>query len=118
MVKYMLPRPRSEMSTGPAAKLPSGLAREGRLVATRVATRPPSLASPDGSFAAGPVDISLRGRGNMYLTIGYGGNPDSRTTALGPAGLDFARLARASAGGGWNLVEDLGAYEAAANPAG
>ena len=85
---------------------------------TRVATGLPSLASPDGGFATGPHDISLHGRGQMFVTIGYAGDPNSRTTSLGPAGANFARLARASAGGVWSLQEDLGAYEAATNPAG
>jgi sugar lactone lactonase YvrE len=87
--------------------------------AARVATGLPSAASPaDGSFATGPHDVSLHGRGQMYVTIGYGGNPDSRTTNLGPAGAFFARLARANASGNWSLQQDLGAYESAANPAG
>jgi sugar lactone lactonase YvrE len=85
---------------------------------TRVAIGLPSLASPDGSFATGLHDISLQGRGNMFVTIGYGGSPNSRTTSLGPAGASFARLARVTANGKWKLQEDLGAYEAAANPAG
>jgi len=76
---------------------------------TRVATGWPSLASPDGSFATGPHDVSLHGRAGMFVTIGYGGDR-SRTASLGPAGADFARLARATADGRWSLMEDLGAW--------
>jgi hypothetical protein len=54
----------------------------------------------------------------MFVTIGYGGNPNSRTTNLGPVGANFARLARINASGNWGLQEDLGAYEASANPTG
>ncbi|HLL74536.1 MAG TPA: ScyD/ScyE family protein [Pyrinomonadaceae bacterium] len=87
--------------------------------AARVATGLPSAASPeDGSFATGPHDISLQGRGQMFVTIGYAGDPNSRTDSFGPAGTFFARLARVNASGNWSLQEDLGAYEAAANPAG
>ena len=85
----------------------------------RLVTGLPSAASPaDGSFATGPHDVSLQGRGQMFVTIGYGGNPEARTASLGPAGAGFAQLARATAGGVWGLRQDLGAYEAAANPAG
>jgi len=85
---------------------------------TRVASGLPSLAGEDGSFATGVHDISLHGRGNAYMTIGFGGDPAARTIDFGPAGASFARLARMNASGNWSLQEDLGAYEAAANPAG
>jgi hypothetical protein len=85
---------------------------------TRVASGLPSLASPDGSFAVGAHDISLQGRGNGFVTIGYGGDPNLRTPNLGSVGANFARLARVVASGNWDLQEDLGGYEAAANPTG
>jgi len=40
----------------------------------RVTSGLPSLAT-DGDFAAGPQDISFQGRGNAYLTLGFGGDP-------------------------------------------
>ena len=83
---------------------------------TRVASGLPSLAGEGGSFATGVHDISLRGR-NAFMTIGFGGDPATRS-AFGPAGSDFARLARMNASGNWSLQEDLGAYETSANPAG
>lgn len=85
---------------------------------TRVATGLPSLAGEDGSFATGVHDVSLHGRGNAFMTIGFGGDPAARTTDFGSAGASFARLARMNASGNWSLQEDLGAYEAAANPTG
>jgi len=84
----------------------------------RIATGLPSLASEDGSFATGVHDISLHGRGNAFMTIGFGGDPAARATDFGAAGASFARLARMNASGKWSLQEDMGAYEAATNPTG
>src|SRR6185436_8434310 len=85
---------------------------------TRVATGLPSLAIEDGSFAIGVHDISFQGRGNGFLTIGFSGDPAARTIDFGPAGASLAHLARMNASGNWNLLQDLGGYEAAANPTG
>ena len=84
----------------------------------RVASGLPSLASEDGSFATGFHDISFHGLGNGFMTTGFGGNPADRTALFGPAGENFARLARINASGNWKFLEDLGNYEAANNPAG
>ncbi len=40
----------------------------------RIATGFPSLAAPDGSGAAGPHDISIRG-GDVYVIVGLGADP-------------------------------------------
>ena len=85
---------------------------------THVATGLPSLAGADGSFAIGVHDISFQGRGNGFFTIGFSGDPAARTTDFGPAGTSLARLARMNASGAWDLQQDLGAYEAEANPTG
>ena len=85
---------------------------------TRVATGLPSLAVADGSFAIGAHDISFQGRGNAAMTIGFGGDPASRTVDFGPEGASLAHLARMNASGNWNLQQDLGAYEAEVNPTG
>lgn len=85
---------------------------------TDVASGLPSLALADGSFATGVHDISFQGRGNTFMTIGYGGNPANRTIEFGSAGGSFANMARATSSEEWSLQEDLGAYEAAANPTG
>lgn len=114
---------------GPCADGPEGIRCYGttgsvtridlrRGAVARVATGLPSLAAADGSFAGGVHDISFQGRGNAFLTVGFGGDPASRITDFGQAGASFARLARMNASGSWNLQEDLGAYEAAANPTG
>lgn len=84
----------------------------------RIATGLPSLAAQDGSAASGAHDISFQGRGQAFVTIGFAGNPTLRTPTFGPAGASFARLARLSPSGHLSLQEDLGAFEAAHNPAG
>ena len=85
---------------------------------TRVTADMPSLASPDGSFATGVHDVSFLGLGNGHFTTGFGGNPSDRAD-FGPAGGDFARVGRISAKKGkWSLLEDMGEYETANNPAG
>ena len=85
---------------------------------SRVVSELPSLASPDGTFATGVHDISFQGLGNAYLTTGYGGHPDDRTIQFGAGGDNFARLARMGPAGKFELLQDLGAYEAANNPTG
>ncbi|HEX6126702.1 MAG TPA: ScyD/ScyE family protein [Pyrinomonadaceae bacterium] len=86
--------------------------------AERVASELPSLASPDGSFATGVHDVSFRGLGNAYLTTGFAGDPAERMIFFGEAGGNFARLARMNPAGMFELVKDLGDYEAANNPTG
>jgi len=114
---------------GPCAEGPEGLRCYGTTgsitridlrsgAVTRVATGLPSLAIEDGSFAIGVHDISFQGRGNGFLTIGFSGDPAARTLDFGPAGASLAHLARMNASGNWNLLQDLGGYEAAANPTG
>ena len=83
----------------------------------RVVTGLPSLAT-EGSFATGPHHVSLQGRGNLFFTIGFGGNPALRETQFGEAGLSFARIGRATPNGSWRLQEDLGAFEIRSNPTG
>jgi hypothetical protein len=83
----------------------------------RVTSGLPSLAT-EGDFAAGPQDISFQGRGNAYLTLGFGGDPGVREAQFGPAGAAFAQLARTTPDGGWRLISDLGAFEEDKNPTG
>jgi sugar lactone lactonase YvrE len=85
---------------------------------TRVATGIPSLALPDGSFATGIHDISFNGLGNGAFTMGWGGDPADRTIQFGAVGADFARLGSMKAFGNWSIGENLGDFEAAANPNG
>jgi hypothetical protein len=85
----------------------------------RVASHLPSLGGQGtGHFATGIHDLSFQGRGNMFFTIGFGGDPLVRTTQFGEAGRLFARLARMTPNGKWAFEQDLGALEAERNPTG
>lgn len=85
-------------------------------VVHRVVTGLPSLAGTDGSAAGGPHKLSFVGRGNLYVTIGLGGDPDFRA-ALGPAGARAGTVIRANVDtGSVRRVADLVAYEAERNP--
>ena len=91
--------------------------RNGSL--TDVVTGLPSLATEDGQmFAIGPNDLSFQGRGNLFFTIGFGGDPNAREDLFGPDGAKLAHLGRATPNGAWKLVEDLGLFEADVNPTG
>ena len=88
----------------------------------RILSKLPSVAAgPEspapGTQAAGPHDIVFDRFGNGIATIGLGGDPTLRPT-LGPGGARLARLLRFRVSGRAAFVEDLGAYEAANNPAG
>jgi hypothetical protein len=86
---------------------------------TDVVTGLPSLATEEGQmFAIGPNDLSLQGRGNLFFTIGFGGNPTAREDLFGPDGAKLAHLGRATPDGQWRLLSDLGQSEADNNPTG
>ena len=83
----------------------------------RVVTGLPSLENPAGTGpAAGPQHISFQGRGGMYVTTGFGGDPSARD-ALFP-GLGFSQLLKITPSGEVQSVADIGAYEGANNPDG
>jgi hypothetical protein len=83
---------------------------------TRILTGLPSVAAqPAGAAALGPHDVGFLGRGNGWVTIGFGNNPALRAQ-LGANGAKFARLLRFLPNGRMEFAEDLGAYEATANP--
>jgi hypothetical protein len=84
----------------------------------RVLTGLPSLIPPDGIAAAsgGVQDVDFQGMGNAYVTVGLGLDPTLRFDHFGTAGQNYARLGRFNPSGKFRLYEDLGAYEATANP--
>ena len=111
------PGPEGTRCYGPTGAITRYDPRTGSI--EQVVTGLPSLATEgEGAFATGPHDVSLQGRGNLYFTIGFGGNPALRETQLGAIGRRFARLGRATPNGAWRLLEDLGAFEMARNPTG
>lgn len=107
VLRPMEPNPNCYGPTGAVSRLWRG-------VQGRVATGLPSYANPTGQ-AAGPQDVTMLGRGNAHISIGWGENPLLR---VGWPWTQFDRLARLVASGKWRLEEDLGAYEVAANPNG
>jgi hypothetical protein len=84
----------------------------------RVVTGLPSLASADGSAAAGPHKLSFLGQGNLYLTIGLGGDLATRA-GFGPGGARLGTLVRVSVANGrvWGLA-DLADHEEMTDPDG
>ena len=85
---------------------------------TRVLTGLPSFAvEGSGEAAIGPSDVSFRGNGGMYVTVGLGLDLDFSKTIpeLGDMGqLIRARLSQ----GDWKTVADLADFEDANNPTG
>jgi hypothetical protein len=89
---------------------------------TRIVTGLPSLAPPPtasnaGAGALGPHHIGFLGRGNGWVTIGLGNDPDVRSN-LGAAGGNFGRLLRMLPNGRVEYEQDLAEYENSANPDG
>jgi DNA-binding beta-propeller fold protein YncE len=74
-----------------------------------------SHATPDGSAASGPTDISFQGTGGAYITMGLGGNADFQA-ALG--GTYSGTLLHMAASGKWRVVADILDHEEDENPAG
>jgi hypothetical protein len=83
----------------------------------RVATGLPSVFNPGTNEVAGPHDISFQGRGNAFVSIGWGAAPNARA-GLGALGAQFGLLIRVSPDGRWRAVADLADHEQANNPSG
>ena len=107
-----------ENPTGPLrCYWPSGAIT--RVTATgqqRVVTGLPSIATPDGMNAAGPVDIDF-GLGRLFVTIGFAGNPALRAP-FEAQGIRLGGLVRVLDNGQWDYVLDISAHEVANNPDG
>ena len=82
----------------------------------RIATGLPSYGSVLTATFTGPHDISFKGRGGAYLTIGLGLEGLPRTALA--VGDQFGWLVHVPASGNWRSVVDIAAYEFAANPGG
>ena len=81
-----------------------------------VAAGLPSLAPTNGTSATGPHDLGFQGQGNLYFTIGFGGDPDLRASALGDVGATMATVARLLPSGEVRFTADVGTFEADNNP--
>lgn len=75
----------------------------------------PSLAPADGSAAIGPYDVTFQGRGNGYVMMGIGGDPDNRE-ALGHDGTLLGRVLRFTPDGRFDAVADGVELEQVYNP--
>ena len=84
----------------------------------RVVAGLPSHAPPGGAFAGGVNDISFHGVGGMFVAMGIGNDPAVVRPVLGAAGNMLGTLLQVNAGGGWRIVADIAAYEAAVDPNG
>jgi hypothetical protein len=96
--------------TGAVSRLRRGVQR--RIVTGLPSNAPATLG---GAAANGPQDVSLRGSGGIYVTLGLGGNPAFRE-ALGE---DFGWLIRVNEETGrWRKVADIAGYEFENDPGG
>lgn len=77
----------------------------------RVWTGLPSLAA-GGAQATGPHDVSFPNHGNGIFTIGFGGDPSTRTGVL----RQFDQLSLLLPRGRTTTIEDLGNFEVLRNP--
>jgi hypothetical protein len=84
----------------------------------RIVTGLPSHASPGGAFGGGVNDISFHGVGGMFVAMGLGNDPAIVRPVLGAPGNLLGTLLQMNAGGGWRIVADVAAYEAAVDPNG
>jgi hypothetical protein len=83
----------------------------------RIVTGLPSLENPAFTGpAAGPQHISFQGRGGMFVTVGFGGDPSVIDSMF--SGIPFGELLKITPSGGWRSVADLAAYEGSNNPDG
>jgi hypothetical protein len=79
---------------------------------SRVVTGLPSLENPGfAGPAQGPAHISFQGRGGMFVTIGFGGPPNSRNVVLPGVGSRFGQLLKIEPSGVRRSVADVSAYE-------
>ena len=80
---------------------------------SRVLTGLPSIARAMGT--TGPHDVEFQGRGNGYVTIGLGTNPEERSlfASIGP---NLGRLVRFKPNGKYSFEEDLAQFEADEDP--
>ena len=83
----------------------------------RVASGLPSVFQVGPGDITGPHDISFQGKGNAYVTIGWGAPPAARA-GLGALGQWFGTLIRLTPNGAWSVIAELATFEQANNPAG
>jgi hypothetical protein len=114
--------------TGPCVQVPRGpsqncfsgtgaISRLWKGKQERVASGLPSLYNTMFGDITGPHDIGFQGRGNMFVTIGFGGPPAARA-GLGSFAAGVGYLVRVLPNGKWKTVADISGFEGANNPDG
>jgi hypothetical protein len=84
---------------------------------SRILSGLPSMYSPTTTDIYGPHDVGFQGRGNGFVSIGWGADPALRTS-LGSVGAQFGTVHRFNPGGKLEMIADIAAFESAENPAG
>lgn len=76
----------------------------------------PSLAPPTtGIGSTGPHDLSFQGQGNLFVSIGFGGDPDLREELEEESGT-MGVLGRVTSDGAYRIVSDIATFEDDENP--
>ena len=94
-----------------------GVSRLWKGEQTRILSGLPSMYGPTTTDITGPHDVGFQGRGNGFVSIGWGADPALRTS-LGGVGAQFGTVHRFNPGGKFELIADIAAFERAENPAG
>lgn len=109
-----------EVPRGPSMNCFSGTGAISRLWKgrqERVASGLPSLFNTMFGDISGPHDVGFQGRGNMFVTIGFGGPPAARA-GFGSSAAGIGYLIRVLPNGKWKTVADISGFEGANNPDG
>jgi hypothetical protein len=83
----------------------------------RILSGLPSAYGTTTTDITGPHDVGFHGRGNGFVTIGWGADPALRAS-FGGVGEQFGALHRFNPSGTLRRVADVAAFELAQNPAG
>jgi len=83
----------------------------------RVLSGLPSVYGTTTTDITGPQDVGFQGRGNAFVTIGWGADPALRAS-LGGVGAAFGALHRFNPSGKLRVVADVAGFERAQNPGG
>lgn len=84
---------------------------------SRIASGLPSFYNAVAMDIGGPQDIEFQGRGQGYVTIGWGADPAARQQ-LGAVASQFGVMLRQSPSGAWRVAADIATHERVNNPAG
>lgn len=108
--------------TGGVSRVNIDGSNQQRIISDMVSLANPMNFGVGPAAATGPQDVAFDAGGNMYVTVGWGGDPVSRTAIFGPDGANFGQLTLVTevmtGVYGWANVVDIAQYEADNNPDG